>query len=135
MSSSTLATEYVTDTMGLVLRIEERKLGPVAKAIYDEIESGSVSIYVPAMVFAEILYLSEKRKIEITLNEVGEYLKKFPNCREYPMSLAVIQSSATITDIGELHDRLIAGTAHLLNLALITNDPEIQASEFVKTIW
>ncbi len=51
------------------------------------------------------------------------------------MSLAVIQSAAQITDIGELHDRLIAGTARLLDLDLITNDPVIQASAFVKTIW
>ncbi len=51
------------------------------------------------------------------------------------MSFSVIQSSAKITDIKELHDRLIAGTSLYLDLPLITNDPEIQASEFVNTIW
>ena len=51
------------------------------------------------------------------------------------MSLAVIKASEQITDIRELHDRLIAGTARLLDLELITNDPAIQESSFVKTVW
>jgi len=65
----------------------------------------------------------------------SEYLKQFPRYREAAMNLAAIQSAAQITDIPELHDRLIAGTARRLGLALITNDPAIQASSFVKTIW
>ncbi len=87
------------------------------------------------MVFAEILYLSEKRRIGFSFSAVAEYLKRFPDYREYPMSLSVAQSTSEITDIPELHDRLIAGTARLLNLDLITNDPVIQASTFVRTIW
>jgi hypothetical protein len=51
------------------------------------------------------------------------------------MSLNVIHSAAQITDIPELRDRLIAGTARLLNSELITNDPVIQASNFVRTVW
>jgi predicted nucleic acid-binding protein len=51
------------------------------------------------------------------------------------MSFAVVQSAAQITDIRELHDRLIAGTARLLDLDLITNDPTIQASDLVRTVW
>lgn len=51
------------------------------------------------------------------------------------MGLAVVQSAAQITDIPELHDRLIAGTARTLDLDLITNDPIVQASAFVRTVW
>jgi predicted nucleic acid-binding protein len=121
--------------MGLILRIEQRKSGPTSKAVFDSVESGNATVYVPALVFAEILYLSEKQRIRLSLQEVSDYLKQFPNCKVYPMDFAVIQSSAQITDIRELHDRLIAGTARLLNLDLITNDPIIQASSFVKTAW
>jgi len=39
-----------------------------------------------------------------------------------------------MTDIPELHDRLIAGTARHLNLPLITNDPELLDSTFVKCV-
>ena len=87
------------------------------------------------MVFAEILYLAEKQRISLSLRAVAEHMEKFQNYREYPMSLAVIQAAAQITDIPELHDRLIAGTAQFLHLDLITNDPTIQASTFVRTVW
>jgi len=121
--------------MGLVLRIEGRKLGPTAKSIFDSVESGSATVSIPTLVFAEILYLSEKQRISLSLRSVTDYLNQFPSYKEYPLSLAVIQSAAQITDIPELHDRLIAGTARFLNLELITNDPTVQASTFVKTVW
>jgi predicted nucleic acid-binding protein len=135
MTASTLANEFATDTMGLILRIERRRLGPTVRAIFDAAEAGNVTVYVPAMVFAEVLYLSEKQKIDISLSDVAEHLTQHPKYQAYPMSFAVVQTAAQITDIRELHDRLIAGTARLLDRALITNDPIIQASAFVQTVW
>jgi predicted nucleic acid-binding protein len=135
MSNATPASEFVTDTMGLVLWLERRKFSPTARAIYESAEAGNVTIHIPAMVFAEILYLSEKRRINLTLDQVSDYLKRFPHYREAPMSLAAVQSAAQITDVPELHDRLIAGAARWLELTLITNDPIIQASSFVRAIW
>ena len=135
MTSVTRTSEFVTDTVGLVLRIERRKLGPAAKSIFESVESGKATAYISALVFAEILYLSEKKRISTSLSEVGDYLDQFPNYKEYAMSLAVIQTAAQISDIPELHDRLIAATARLLDLALITNDHTIRASTFVRTVW
>jgi predicted nucleic acid-binding protein len=74
MTSSTRASEFVTDTMGLVLRIEQRRLPPPVKAIFDAVESGNATVYVPAMVFAEILYLAEKHRISLSLRTVAEHL-------------------------------------------------------------
>jgi len=135
MTSSTLASEYVVDTMALVLQIEKRKMSQTAKNIFSAMESGNTVIHVPAMVFAEILYHSEKGRIKCLLADVAGYMKQHLNCREFSFNFAVAEATAQITDIRELHDRLIAGTARLLNLELITNDPIIQASSFVKTIW
>ena len=135
MTNSTPTSEFVTDTMGLILRVERRKLSTTVRSIFSLVESGNVVVYVPAMVFAEILYLSEKQRISASLGAVADHLRQFSNYREYPMVFAVAQSAAEIVDIPELHDRLIAGTARLLNLDLITNDKTIQASTFVRTIW
>ena len=135
MSSATLASKFVTDTMGLVLRLEQRRFGSTAKALFEAMETGTAIIHVPALVFAEILYLSEKKRISLALHSVEDYLARFPNYREFPLSLGVIQTAADITDIPELHDRLIAATARIRNVELITNDPVIQASAFVRTIW
>lgn len=121
--------------MGLVLRIEKRRLGLSAKAVFEAAESGNATVYIPTLTFAEILYLSEKQRIGISLNDVADYLRQHLNYKEYPLSMAVVQAAAQITDIRELHDRLIAGAAYLLGLDLITNDSVIQASAFVKTVW
>jgi len=67
MSGSILGNEFVTDTMGLVLRIERRKLGPTAKSIFEAAESPNATIYIPTLVFAEILYLAEKQRISLSL--------------------------------------------------------------------
>ena len=135
MTKSTPANKFVTDTMGLVLHMEQRRLSKSVKAIYEAAETGSTIIYIPTIVFSEILYLSEKQRIDTSIQDVAEYLERYPNYKEYPLSFQVIQSTARITDIRELHDRLIAGTALFLNLDLITNDPSIQASVFVNTVW
>lgn len=135
MTSSTPGSEFVTDTMALVLRLEGRKLGTVAKAAYVAAESGQATIFIPGIVFAEVLYLSEKHRISIGIPEVVNYFSRYPNCQEHPLTLAVVQAAAQITDIRELHDRLIAATARLLQKPLITNDPIIQASTAVRTIW
>jgi len=135
MSSGTPQHEFVTDTMGLVLHLEKRKFSQRSKTIFAEAESSKVLVYIPAIVIAEILYLSEKKRIGLTLQIVHQYLSRFSSFQEYPLNYAIVNTAAEITDIPELHDRLIAGTARYLNLSLITNDPVIEESKFLKTIW
>ena len=135
MSASTLTSEYVTDTMALVLRVERRRMGANAASVFDAVETGAAVIYVPAMVLAEILYLAEKRRISASLSTVADYMRKYPACKEYSMTFSVVESAGQITDIPELHDRLIAATARFLELELITNDPVIATSQFVRTRW
>jgi len=135
MSGSIPATEFVTDTVGFVLRLEKRRMGAEAKSVFDSAESGSAIIYVPSLVLAEMLYLSEKGRISATLRDAADYMSRYSHCREYPLNLAVIQAAAQIADVRELHDRLIAGVARLLRLQLITNDLSIQASSSVGTLW
>ncbi len=127
--------EFVTDTMALVLRLERRKSGPQAKSLFDAAQRGETVIQVPSLVCAEILYLFEKGRIKTSLDQLENYLAQSPNIKECPMSFAMIQAAANIDDIRELHDRLIAGTAVYLGVPLITNDPVIIASRFVKTVW
>lgn len=135
MSNFILAAEYVADTVALVLHLEKRKSGASAEQIFDSAENGQTIIHIPAMVFAEILYLSEKKRITTNLADVFALLQNSPNFKEFPLTADVIKSAEQITDIPELHDRIISATAKHLNLELITNDTKIQNSTFVKTIW
>ena len=135
MSSFTLADEYVADTMAIVLHLENRKSSVNVKQIFDAADAGQVIIHIPAIVFAEILYLSEKKRIGLTLADVKKHLQKFSSYREIPLNFEIIEHAGQIADIPELHDRLIAATAKFLNMELITNDQKIQSSSLVKTVW
>lgn len=127
--------EFVADTMAIVLHLEKRKSGAKAKQFLTDAENGNAIVHIPSIVFAEILYLSEKKRIALTLGDVEAQLSKFPNLRQLELSFEIIKTAETITDIPELHDRLIAATGKHLGFDLITNDPKIQNSTFVKTIW
>ncbi|MBI3923023.1 MAG: PIN domain-containing protein [Armatimonadetes bacterium] len=135
MRAPTRSTEFVADTIAVVLRLEKRKMGPTAQSIFASAEAGDATIFIPGLVFAEVLYLSEKRRISISLTDVADYLIRFPPCTEIPLSFDIVQCASTITDVPELHDRLIAATARKLNVALITNDAALQSSAFVNTVW
>ena len=121
--------------MAIVLRLEKRKLPKKVKEIFEKAENNQSEIIVPAMVFAEIAYLSEKNRIETNLEEVKSYLKNHTHIHESALTLENVISAFVIDDIPELHDRLIAAVALQLSIKIITNDPDIQKSSYVKSIW
>ena len=51
------------------------------------------------------------------------------------MAFKTVEEAFILDDIPELHDRLIAAEGKILNYSVVTNDPDIQASKFVETIW
>ena len=124
-----------TDTMALVLRLEQRKLPQHVRNVFSETEQGECQIVIPAMVFAEIGYLSERGRIELTLDDARMYCTQHPTITESALTQAIVAHSFTIDDIPELHDRLIAGTASYQQIPLLTNDPVITQSQHLTVIW
>jgi len=124
-----------TDTMALVLRLEQRKLPQHVRNVFSETEQGECQIVIPAMVFAEIGYLSERGRIDLTLDDVRMYCTRHPTITESALTQAIVAHSFTIDDIPELHDRLIAGTASYQHIPLLTNDPVITQSQHLTVIW
>lgn len=55
--------EYVADTVALILRLEKRTMGQQARQAFVDIERGAGRLYIPSMVFAEILYLAERKAL------------------------------------------------------------------------
>lgn len=84
---------------------------------------------------AEILYLSQEKKIQTSLDEVHKLIRQNKNIKECHLGLKVSQKAAEITDVPKLHDRLIGATARYLEIPLLSNDPLLQASLFLETIW
>lgn len=83
----------------------------------------------------EVAYLSEKNWIDIILSDLKDHISQYEAYELMPLDFEMIEASFQIEDIPELHDRLISGTTRCLNLPLIMNDPIIQASAFVETVW
>jgi PIN domain nuclease of toxin-antitoxin system len=123
------------DTMALVLRLEHRRLPQQVRTLFAEAEEGRRHLLIPAMVLVEIGYLSERGRIDLTLDEVRRYCARCPTVEEVPLTQSVIIHSFGIDDIRELHDRLIAGTASYRNAPLLTNDPLITRSRHLTVIW
>jgi len=73
-----MSNSYVTDTMALVLRLEKRRLPPNVKSIFETAEAGHIEIFIPAIVLAEIGYLSEREKIERTWKRLNAIVKNIP---------------------------------------------------------
>ena len=135
MSNASPTNDYVVDTVALILRLERRAMGSKARDAFNAMEQGGARLYVPAMVFAEILYLAQRKRITATLDDVNQYVQGFADCYETPLNFAVVSTADAITDIPELHDRLIAATAIHLKAPLITNDARIHASLHLRTLW
>lgn len=130
-----MKNNYVTDTMALILRLEERKLPAKVKAIFQKAENDEAQIFIPAIALAELGYLSEKKRIDTNLKSVKRYYSKYKAVIVAPLTEEIVEKSFNINDISELHDRIIAGTAYYKKLKLITNDPNISSSKFVKVVW
>jgi predicted nucleic acid-binding protein len=91
MSSFILADEYAADTVAVILHLEKRKSSRIVEQIFDAADAGQTIIHIPAVVFAEILYLSEKKRISLTLADVKTHLQNFQTYRESPLSLEIIE--------------------------------------------
>ncbi len=131
--------DAVTDTHALIWYLEDDpRLGPDAGLLYDACDRGQITIYVPTMCLAEIVFLQEKGRIAADLKtklntELGSGAT---GLRLADLTESVVEAMALIPriEIPEMPDRVIAATAKHLNLPLISRDHKIRSS-CVTTVW
>ncbi len=128
-------SKYVLDTMALVLYLENRRLPQTIKNHFFEATQNKAQLWIPAITLAEIGYLFQKGRIDTNLEAVDKLLQHYSSFQVASLTFEIVQASFQITDIPELHDRLIAGTAKHLKIPPLTNDPVIAKSSFVQTFW
>ena len=127
---------YLADTMALVWYLRgHRRLGKQARRILREADQGPHTIAISGVTLMEILYLSERRRISISLENLDNLLAQSANYMVVPIGFEVVKAAAGIDDVPELHDRLIAGTAAWLGVPILTNDSVLTASQHVDTVW
>ena len=128
---------YVTDTHALIwYMVGDRKLSAKAKAIFRKTDRAEESIFIPCIVFFELLYLIEKKRMAVGFDDFIEKVSSSENYRVEPLCLPIIETSRTIPreGVSDPWDRLIAATSIHLGLPLITRDESL-AKIGVDRIW
>jgi len=128
---------YVSDTHSIIWHMtDDPKLSIKAKEIFKKVDSGQDYIIIPCIVFFELLYLTEKRKLEVDFDDFIALVSSSRNYRVEPLCLPIIEKSKVISrkEIPDPWDRLIAATSMHLDFPLITRDKSMQKVG-LKIIW
>jgi PIN domain nuclease of toxin-antitoxin system len=119
---------YVTDTHALVWYMTDNpKLSKKAKTIFQKVDNAQDKIFIPCIVFFELLYLTEKKKLDIDFDKFLEMISYSNNYKIEPLCLPIITKCSKIPRliIKDPWDRLIAATSIHLGLPLITCDESL----------
>lgn len=135
MAETTLPI-YVTDTHALIwLMNDSARLGEKAAAAFSAVDQGQALLIVPAIVLAELIFLVERGRVAIDLDQTLQRLHAHPAIETVGLSWPTVLALRSTTTVPEMHDRLIVCEALLHNATLITRDVTITASALVPTIW
>lgn len=128
--------EYVTDTHSLYWYLTaSTKLGVNARAIFGRADMGDCIILIPALVMAELYYLTVKLKGGLDFK--SEY-QRFVNAAQFQFvdfCAADTLTFPSLSAIPEMHDRIIAGVAYRYGIPLLTKDTTIVGSRLIQTVW
>jgi predicted nucleic acid-binding protein len=109
-------------------------LGKRAKEIISQAEDNQHQLFVSIISLMEIMYLAEKNRIPITLNEMIDHLNSKSCYSIVEFSLDILRE-AEKTQFYELHDRLILATAKLLGTPVISSDEKFTELKDIEVIW
>jgi len=126
---------YVTDTHSLVWYFtEDPRLSETAlNAFESTVDEGT--IFIPAVVLAEIMFIAKKGRITISFEETIKKIEENENFEVSSLNIDILKIADKIETDMEMHDRLIVATAKYLEAPLITKDENIRTSEIVSTVW
>jgi len=106
----------------------DRRLSTKAKGIFQKVDNFQDYIFIPCIVFFELLYLVEKKKILVDFDSFLAMVSSSKNYRVEPLCLPIIEKCRRIPRerVADPWDRLIAATSMHLNFPLITRDETLR---------
>lgn len=126
---------YLLDTVTLIRHFSGvGKLGDSAQQILDRAETSGDEFFISAVTLMEIMYLSEKNRIPVDLEETLTKIEGSALYTVVELSADILRVAAGIT-FYELHDRLILATAKWLEVPVISSDGKFPDVEGIVTIW
>lgn len=133
------ATAAVADTHVLVWYVAGQPLSTPALAALDGATAAGEPIYVSAVSLLELVYLAEAGRLTAAQVElVDEALHAEGSAFEvYSVDEEVARAVADVprVEVSNPQDRLIAATARVLGLPLVTKDRALRHCAAVTTIW
>lgn len=129
----------VTDTHALIWAIDGKgkRLGRHARRLFDDADDGKCAIYIPTHALAELGEACHSNRVALDLPFEAWARAAFASGKyhEAQLTAEIVYAAQRLYSIPERGDRLIAATAIVLDLPLITRDPEIQRAARVECIW
>ncbi len=127
--------QYLLDTVTVVRHFTAKgKLGRQAARILKEIEQSNDFLVVSVISLMEIMYLSEKHRIELDLTETLELLRSSTKYIIVDLNPAILKVAEKIV-FDELHDRLILATAAWLGIKIISSDSKFSTVAGIEVVW
>jgi PIN domain nuclease of toxin-antitoxin system len=129
----------VADTQAVIWYLyNDTRLSERARVLIEESALAGDHTGVSAITLAEIVYLSEKARIqrEALRRALAAFDEPGAILRELPLDRATVAVMPTIdrNEVPDLPDRIFAATAQLHEVPLVSRDRQIRAST-VETIW
>ncbi len=122
----------VLDTHALIWYLSnEKKLSQKAK--YAILDAEKSEIIIPVICLAEILHLSEKKRIENNFHEIISFIQGKTFFLVYDLNIDVLNEASKYNGL-ELHDRLIYATCKLTGYPLVSKDSMIRNFDW-EVIW
>ena len=127
---------FVADTHALIWWFTDSpRLGKKAAEIFVKCENGEIIVFIPSIVIAEALSIFDKKRVSFDFKKLLKKINESGHFVIVPLDYPVLQKMVELTDVPELHDKIIASTAKHLNLPIITKDKVLQDLTHVKTVW
>jgi PIN domain nuclease of toxin-antitoxin system len=129
----------VTDSHALIWYAtkRKRKLGSKARRVFERADTGGAAVYVPSIVLVEVAEASHRGVVRFRSSFAGwcSQLLSSPHFIAVDLGVDVVMKADELYAIPERGDRLIAATAAVLGLPLMTRDPEIAGAAGVELLW
>ena len=110
-------------------------LSPAVRDVFGMAETGEATIIVPAIVIAELYYVSVKNHKPISVSIFLEDLLSRGWLELTDLGRPQLEYLDRIPEITEMHDKLIAAESIILGAPLLTRDVLLLESPNVETIW
>ena len=132
-------TAVVADTHALVWYVDaDERLSADARSTLDAATEADLPIYVPTITLLEMHYLTVRGRVaEGTPARLTQLLSEANSAFEpYAMDTAVaVAATQAPWRLGDPADRIIAGTARVLDIPLVTRDRQLADSGYVTAVW